>query len=160
MIKQSSFDNWKPQYDYVDLCELKFTTGEFSKLYGIEFEVGVEEGLGDCYFSCVEVASKLYFLFGVPESDVVPGFVVRMEGNNPSVQISLAELTTALGVGPDRVGWVQDYFTEPKWALVRQGDDGNEIEIDRFHKQGVANHNMELFESRGHKQSYIVREVI
>ena len=82
-----------------------------------------------------------------------------MQGNNPSVEKSISDVLEALRISRDDLLHVQDFYSEPKWQLVRQGDDGNEVEIDRFHNENIALHNVKIFEARGHKQYYNVREI-
>lgn len=160
MIKQTSFNEWNPQYDYVDLCEVQLTVGQFKDSYGITFEKQLEDGLGECFFACVEIDSTLYSLFGPCNAESSPGIAFRIQGNNPSVENSIHEVKKALLLEDEHYSWIQDHFTKPRWALFRQGDDGNEVEIDRFYKESVALHNMRIFEDRGHKQVYTVREII
>lgn len=44
----------------------------------------------------------------------------------------------------------------PRFALYRQDDNGNRIEMARFFTQREAEHQRDVFEARGHKQFYWV----
>jgi len=159
MLKQIPGDKWNPSYDEIFLCVLDFTVGRFTEKYGITFEKYLEDGLGECYFACVEIQSQIYILFGACNANITPGIAVKMQGNNPSVDRSIGEVVSELNIVRDDLLHEQEHYAEPKWQLFRQGDDGNEVEIDRFHDERVARHNMRIFEARGHKQYYNVREL-
>lgn len=47
----------------------------------------------------------------------------------------------------------------PCWALYRIDDNGNEVEMHRFHNYRAAEQAMHDYEQRGHKQAYLLREV-
>lgn len=43
------------------------------------------------------------------------------------------------------------------WVLYRIDDNGNELEMHRFSERADAERAMREYESRGHKQAYLVR---
>lgn len=44
----------------------------------------------------------------------------------------------------------------PRFALLRQDDNGNRVEMRRFSSKCAAEHERDVFEARGHKQFYWV----
>jgi len=160
VINQISGENWQRHYDDIDLCDTGISVEDFERQYGVEFEKLWEEGWGLCHYACVQIGKSLFIVFGMPESDCDdPGVVFRAPGNAPSVKKCLESVSTALAIDIADMNWIQQHFDCPRWSLVRQGDDGNEVEITRFHKKGVAIRNMKRLESLGHKQYYNVRKV-
>lgn len=45
------------------------------------------------------------------------------------------------------------------WVLVRLDDNGNEVEMFRFHHERDAIATQRVYEARGHKQAYFVRRL-
>lgn len=45
----------------------------------------------------------------------------------------------------------------PSWVLYRIDDNGNEVEMQRFHDRASAERWMEAYQRRGHKQTYLVK---
>jgi hypothetical protein len=160
MFKQVPNERWNRHYDFIDLCEVNLSVLEFSSMFHISFEKVPEDGLGVCHYACVDLSNQLFLVFGVPdENSRSPGVIFRAPGNLNSVSEGLASVCAAMEIAQCDLNWSQDYFEKPEWILVRQGDDGNEVEITRFYNKEVAENNMKLLEARGHKQYYNVKKL-
>ena len=66
----------------------------------------------------------------------------------------------AIGLNRSELKQISEDLSPAKWVLYRQGDDGNEVELERFLQEHLANHHMKVFSERGHKQCYFVREIL
>jgi hypothetical protein len=160
VINQVAGEKWLRHYDAIDLCDTGISVVDFASQHGVEFERVQEDGWGLCHYACVEIEQSLFVVFGMPESECTdPGVVFKAPGNAPSVKKCLEIVSTALSLDIAAMIWIQQDFDRPQWSLVRQGDDGNEVEITRFHKKEVAIHNMKRLESLGHKQYYNVKKM-
>lgn len=161
MLKKIDRKEWNNMYDYEGLCETFYSVNEFTEKFGIEFEEYQEDGFGTCFSAFVEVDGQKYFLQGFRDRGSKElGVVFNMQGNNPRVSDSINSITKSLNIPESDLKWVQKELSLPTWALLRQGDDGNEVEVCRFYKQVVAEHVMKVYEGRGHKQCYTVQEKI
>lgn len=160
MLRQVSGSNWNRHYDAEPLCSLCFSVSDIESKFDIEFVQSSEEGLGQVFGAFCEINGHQLVLKGYDtKEDKKLGVVIEVQGNNPDPKNTIEEILSCFGIGLADLTWVRDDLTPPKWILFRQGDDGNEVEITRFHKEEVAEYVMKVFTNRGHKQIYFIRNI-
>ena len=156
MLKQIDKEEWNPLYDAEPLCTLPFSVNEIEEKHDIKFFKYVEEGLGTVFGAFCSADTHLLFLNGYhSRDDKRIGIAIDAQGNNTDPENTVQKISSVFKVKPS---WVRENLSTPKWGLLRQGDDGNEVEITRFHRRELAEYVMKKFTDKGHKQIYFSRE--
>ena len=156
MFKQIDKGEWNSLYDAEPLCTLPFSVSEIEEMHDVKFFEYVEEGLGTVFGAFCIIDSHLLFLNGYgTKDDKSIGIAIEVQGNNTDPENTVQKISSVFKVQPN---WVREDLSIPKWKLLRQGDDGNEVEITRFHRRELAEYVMKKFTDRGHKQIYFIRE--
>lgn len=158
MLTQIKEEEWNMMFGGENLCLTRFSVQEVCSRYGIEFEQYDEYGIGTCFCAYVEVDGEPYFMRGYGSQTSKEYCVdIQMQGNNPNPEASLNAVVSALGISRSDLSWIREDLSPPSWILYRQGEDGNEFEMFRFHSKLSADHCMEKYTQRGHKQLYFVK---
>ena len=159
-LKNIEVTDCNRKFDFESLCQTPFSVDELTRLFNIEFFEKVEDGLGPCFHAFADIDGQKIYLRGYDTRSTKGEHtvVVNMQGNNPCPQTTLNNLLIALNLDLKELVWVRDDLSPPRWVLTRQGDDGNEVEIDRFHRESLALWLMDDYTERGHKQCYQVHD--
>ena len=159
MIQQVASSEWNGMFGFEFLCELPLSVKEITDSFKIEFKHSIEDGLGDCFSAIVKIANSLYLLKGyldIHQKEI--GICVYMPGNHPNPQSGLDDVITSFNIDSSELMSINDDLSAPQWILTRQGDDGNEVEMNRFLKEAIALSVMQKYTDRGHKQCYFVHK--
>jgi hypothetical protein len=136
------------------------SVGELENKYGFSFKEYFEDGLGTCYAAIININGNLYFARGHFDKDCKnPCVCFHMQGNNPDPDSSVNDICKALGIDRQDAPWVTDQLDKPNYSVLRQGDDGNEVQMFRVHEKYIADHVVKKYTDRGHKQIYFVRKL-
>ena len=152
MIKLMASDSWITAFGSEPLCTLELSLNEFLS----RFEIECDPFAGETNPLVVEFYGQLYRVSSQYEATGKPVTTIDMQGNNANPAQALAKFQDAVLSGVQLI-WLRDDLTPARWALFRQGDDGNEVEITRFLSEALAHAAMREFERRGHKQIYFIK---
>jgi hypothetical protein len=71
---------------------------------------------------------------------------------------SCSILCKTFEISSDQLLWRRKDLCSAKWLLVRIDDNGNEFEMYRFMEKISAELAMKKYDSKGHKQKYLIKE--
>lgn len=138
-MKAIDINRWGKFTGREALCSLPMSVNEFSRQTGIELEEFEEAGLGVCYCAFVQVNESKFFIQGfVHRDNKRPPLSVDMEGNQPDPLHCLQDLLQALGLKAEQLPWIKSDLAPPQWAILRQGDDGQSVEVSRYFRESAA----------------------
>ncbi|MGC1510823.1 hypothetical protein FT643_16820 [Ketobacter sp. MCCC 1A13808] len=140
------------------LCSLPLSVNEFSQRTGIELEEFAEDGLGVCYCAFIQIRHSKYFVQGfVSRDSKSPPLSIDMEGNQPQPMSCLQDLLIALGLTAQQLPWIKNDLAPPQWAILRQCDDGDAVEVSRYFRESAAQWVLKQLQSD--RSDYVVSRV-
>ncbi len=138
-MKAIDINRWGKFTGREALCSLPLSVNEFSQRTGIELEEFEEQGVGVCYCAFIQIKDSKYFLQGfVHRDNKSPPLSVDMEGNQPRPLRCLQDLLQALRLRPEQLPWIKNDLAPPQWAILRQGEDGQSVEVSRYFRESAA----------------------
>ena len=155
-IKESQ---WNEQAKPVTICVLPYYPSDLSKKYKIVFDEYEDNGLGLCQYAVIEIDSRKFWLRSYPNGSDMARFItaeVLSYDLNPDESCSI--LCEYLKISSDQLLWRRNDLCPAKWILVRIDDNGNEFEMYRFMEKDSAEWVMKKYDSKGHKQKYLIKE--
>ena len=155
-IKPLHEKSWGEVAVPIQICELNKSILEFVKEHKLTSFNYEEDGLGIFTATIFQIDSTIYWASGLTGNDesCTTLFQVRSFGRN--TKVAVLALCRELNIELQELEWVSEELGIATWSLSRYDDNGNEIEMFRFHKKEVALAMQEVFEKRGHKQIYFV----
>lgn len=142
--------------DAVPLAELPFGIAAAPQKTGVEFLQYHEDGMGEYLVAALKYRDWCFLLDGPLENDDVNA-VIHVAGNEPQPGELLKAVCQALDCELAALPWISDYCTGPGFAVYRVDDNGNEIIMQRFFTEQSAQRYADDYQSRGHKQIYLVK---
>ena len=156
-IVQIKKEEWGEIADPLCIAVLPLVPSEFEEQFSVVFESKIENGLGEILSAVVHVNEVKYWLESCPQGGgVLPNVQVYILSNEPNSLNALKNIIDTLGIDRSDLKWEQENLGKAHWVLYRVDDNGNEIEMYRFNTKLSAEHVKGVYESRGHKQAYIV----
>ena len=159
MRKKLREEDWKEVYIPVPLASLKVPIRKFCSMHDLDVFSYDEEGLGRLAATVFDVDGTVVWLCGADlnESNIECNFDVR--SYEPNTALALSRICAEFKLSVNDFSWISDNLGEAKWALSRYDDNGNDIEMFRFHSELAANTVKKRYESKGHKQAYFVSKL-
>ena len=142
------------------LCQTPFSVSELEELTELSFEERIEDGLGTVYDCFVSIEGKESWFRGFLHREQKDECVtIEMHSSEPSPQDAIQVVLKFLSINKKQLKETGQYLDTPKYCLSRLDDNNNEVEICRLHHVNMAEHLKNVYEKRGHKQSYFVTQV-
>ena len=156
-IRQITEKEWDeiavPEY----IALLPLDASEFEEIYGFSPLEYVEDGLGPTKAFILQVEDSKYWLRSHPDAgDLASKLSIEVRSFEPDTEVALVKLLDALQLDKESLVHCQEYLGPAQWILYRIDDNGNEVEMNRFHRELSANGIKSIYEKRGHKQAYFV----
>ena len=82
---------------------------------------------------------------------------VSVRSYEPNHELALSKLCAAFGLEENELAYIQENLSVANWALLRVDDNGNEVEVFRYHDRFCAEYVRDSYAAKGHKQAYFVR---
>ena len=159
MRKKLRKEDWKEVYIPIPLASLKVPIREFCSIHDLDVFSYDEEGLGRLAATVFDVDGTVVWLCGadLSGSNIDCNFDVR--SYELDTTLALSRICAEFKLPFKEFSWVSNDLGKAKWALSRYDDNGNEIEMFRFHSQLAVNAVKKRYESKGHKQAYFVSKL-
>lgn len=155
-MKQASESDWKEVAHPIMICELPLFPKELTAKFGLKFFLHIEDGLGEMESAIININGSLFWLTCPTDQDQV-GTMISVRSYEIDTQFALSQILTALSIDETKLNWKADKLGKAKFSLVRLDDNGNEIEMFRFHDKEIADAIQKEYEKKGHKQAYFVK---
>ncbi len=160
-LKKVSPEEWSPkrELDQLPLLELPFSIEEVQQKLSITLDRYPVDGLGEFLGAAFKLDTQ-YLLINGPIEYAGTNAIVEMLGNEPKPKTLLTNLCNVFDLDKDDLPWVTELLSSPAFIVLRLDDNGNEVEMQRFHREGTASYYAQKYEERGHKQTYTVKKAI
>ena len=155
-MKQVDANEWKEVAHPIQLCELPLLPSDIEAKKAIKFFHVKEMGLGTLDTAVVEIDGSLFW-FQCPISQKNLGVIVYTRSFEKDLNLALKKLLKAFDLKKEELIWKAENLGRASWVLTRLDDNGNEIEMYHFHDERTAKAIKELYESKGHKQAYFIK---
>ena len=158
MQNQVSETQWNEIASPICLAIVPFLPGELTEKLGISFSSTHENGLGECLYAFVEINGVISILKAFPEG---PYEAQRVSVWVRSFEVNWEPVFTGLrewGIEFEDLLFIQKDLKPAQWLLLRLDDNSNEIEMFRFVDEYSAKFVQAQYETKGHKQTYLVRQ--
>jgi hypothetical protein len=174
-IEQASEEDWKEICNPTSLCIMNFYPLDLSDRYGIKFFEFIENGLGWLCASVIKINEIYYWLFAAFDPDHRMGYIkndpdssnqnrealkvsVRIRSYEPDPMFALTNLCEAFDIAVEELYWKNENVGLAQWILTRLDDNGNEMEMYRFHDEQCAKWVQQKYQNKGHKQAYFIKK--
>lgn len=159
-MHQGTWDDWKLICEPVWLCGLPFDAIQVAEKLDIAFEKHLEQGLGRVLYAIVIFKGKTLLLKSCLDGPLEAQLVsVMVLGQETEWELIISNLCHVFGIARDAIPMEQEELQSGKWALLRLDDNNNFIEMFRFPNEWRASQAKKVYEKRGHKQAYFIREI-
>jgi len=152
---------WLQNEDFAPLALLclPFSVEHVERAINVHFEECSEDGLGTCYYCFLRHDTFELLLKGyLSKQHIDPGVVVEMHSTEKEPLAILNFICDILNIDRNELPWITEHLSSPRFVLYRIDDNANEVEMKRFHEESMARAVANVYQKRGHKQLYLVRE--
>ena len=160
--RQMKPDEWlkNETVDQVSLIELPFSVNDIESITELRFDEYQEDGLGTCYSCFVQLNEQdAHFKGHLERNQKELGVVVEMHAHEKHPNLLIKNVCEFLNIEQIDLKWISEFTTKPKFIVYRVDDNGNEFEMESFHVEYMANWYALKFQSKGHKQIYLVKNI-
>jgi len=156
MLKQANESDWKEVYRPISLCSLGVSVRRFCAAHNLKVFSYIEDGLGTIDASIFDIDGTLFWLMGPAGEHIPEDCLFEVLSYEPDTEVALERLCTQFGLAPSDIEWKNESLGRAHWTLSRYDDNGNHIEMFKFHTEQAAIAVKERYEAKGHKQAYFV----
>jgi hypothetical protein len=150
---------WKELAEPITICVLPYFPCDLSERFNIEFKEFEDEGLGLCQYAVIEIERRKFWLRSYPNgSEMARHITAEVLSYDLDPGDSCSILCKTFEISSDQLLWRRKDLCSAKWLLVRIDDNGNEFEMYRFMEKISAELAMKKYDSKGHKQKYLIKE--
>ena len=161
VIVQIDRSEWREIADSICLCTLPVKPEYFEQKYNLKFDCFDDEGLGRVKLAFVKIENKLCYLEAhLDGPDICQKISVYVLSYETHWHEIIEAFLSELHVGFNSFPWVQTELQPNNWELYRIDDNGNEATMHCFPTLSLAKMAQHTYESRGHKQLYLIRQKI
>jgi|GEM_PF-958143 len=161
-IRQIPLHNWREDRGEVWLCTFPYEPASFGSRVGVRFSRELDQ-LGETDIAVGSVGGNVVLFHARPQGAGPPesAFVtVAARGDVRDLEGLITRLCEVVGIAREGLIWIQPDLSPRPWALYRLDDNGNRFLMSLFRERDVAEHVANVYENRGHKQTYSVEPAL
>jgi len=157
-MKQLSKTEWNEVTIPIQLCHIEMPASDFFETHSIDSFKYIENGLGELTAAVIQINNTIFWIRGPSGIGEHHFTLFEVRSFEPDTKVAFDHLCEEFNFREGDFVSISESLGPAKWCLSRYDDNGNDIEMFRFHEESMANAVLKIYENQGHKQAYFVKE--